>query len=171
MVTRWSKLPGSAVMPRYPLSAFPSAEELLHRDSPTLIEDVMSDPRLDDNVRSLYTERFQAHSTIFVPLVLGNQWVGYINAIYPQKMTFPDQDVRRIIALSRQAAVAIQSILLLEATQARARREQALREIAAKVRSSADVDIVMKTAVQEVGRALGRRTHIVLGNDLEQNVK
>ena len=171
VVTRWSKLPGSAVMPRYPLSAFPSAEELLHRDSPTLIEDVMSDPRLDDNVRSLYTERFQAHSTIFVPLVLGNQWVGYINAIYPQKMTFPDQDVRRIIALSRQAAVAIQSILLLEATQARARREQALREIAAKVRSSADVDIVMKTAVQEVGRALGRRTHIVLGNDLEQNVK
>ncbi|HIP72756.1 MAG TPA: GAF domain-containing protein [Anaerolineae bacterium] len=162
VVTRWSQLPGSAVMPRYPLSTFPSAEVLLHRDTPTIIEDVVNDSRLDDNLRTLYAERFQAHSTIFVPLVLGNQWVGYINAIYPQKMTFPDQDMRRIIALSRQAAVAIQSIRLLEATEARARREQALREIAAKVRSSADVDVVMRTAVQEVGKALGRRTHIHL---------
>ncbi|HFQ92453.1 MAG TPA: GAF domain-containing protein, partial [Anaerolineae bacterium] len=170
VVTRWSKLPDSAVMPRYPLSAFPSAEELLRRDEPTIIEDVLDDPRLDDNVRSLYAERFQAQSTIFVPLVLGNQWVGYINAIYPQKAEFPDQDVRRVIALSRQAAVAIQSIRLLEATEARARREQALREIAAKVRGSADVDIVMRTAVQEVGKALGRRTHILLGDNLKQDV-
>ncbi len=169
VVTRWSKLPDNAVMPRYPLSAFPSAEELLRREEPTIIEDVLNDPRLDDNARSLYVERFQAHSTIFVPLVLGNQWVGYINAIYPQKAEFPDQDVRRVIALSRQAAVAIQSLRLLEATEARARREQTLREIAAKVRGSADVDIVMRTAVQEVGKALGRRTHILLGDNLKQD--
>ena len=152
-------------MPRYPLSAFPSAEKLLHRDAPTIIEDVLNDPRLDDNVRTLYAERFQANSTIFVPLVLGNQWVGFINAIYPQKMTFPDEELRRIIALSRQAAVAIQSIRLLEATEARARREQALREIAAKVHRSADVDVVMRTAVQEVGKALGRQAFIYM----EQN--
>ncbi|NKQ35578.1 MAG: GAF domain-containing protein [Chloroflexi bacterium] len=165
VVTHWSTLPDSAVMPRYPLSAFPSAEKLLHRDAPTIIEDVLNDPRLDDNVRTLYAERFQANSTIFVPLVLGNQWVGFINAIYPQKMTFPDEELRRIIALSRQAAVAIQSIRLLEATEARARREQALREIAAKVHRSADVDVVMRTAVQEVGKALGRQAFIYM----EQN--
>ena len=162
VLTRWSQLPPDAVSSRYPLSVFPSASTLLRRDAPTIIEDVLNDPRLDENVRALYAERFQAQSTIFVPLVLGNQWVGYVNAIYPQKTAFPDKEVRRVVALSRQAAVAIQGIRLLEATEARARREQALREIAAKVRSSADVDVVMRTAVQEIGKALGRQAWLYL---------
>lgn len=165
VITRWSQLPSDVTLNRYPLAMFPSADDLLHREQPTIIEDVVSDPRVDENARLLYQERFGAQSTIFIPLVLGNQWVGYINAIYPEKMTFPDQEVRRVIALSRQAAVAIQSIRLLEESLTRARREQMLREISARVRSSADVDNVMRTAVKEIGKALGRRTHIVLNTE------
>ena len=47
-----------------------------------------------------------------------------------------------------------------------------LREIAAKVRSSTDVDTIMRTAVTEIGRTLGRRSFIKLGNgqlDSQQN--
>jgi GAF domain-containing protein len=47
----------------------------------------------------------------------------------------------------------------------RARRERILREITARVRGSADVDSVMRTAAQELGRALGRQTYVYLGEN------
>jgi GAF domain-containing protein len=37
-----------------------------------------------------------------------------------------------------------------------------LREVTEKVRRSTDIDTIMKTAVQEVGRTLGRKTFIYL---------
>ena len=49
--------------------------------------------------------------------------------------------------------------------QGRARREQMLRAIAAKVRSSTDVDSIMRTAVTEIGRTLGRRAFIKLSDE------
>jgi two-component system sensor histidine kinase/response regulator len=67
--------------------------------------------------------------------------------------------------LADQATIAFERIRLLEEAERRARREQLLREITARVRSSADVDMIMKTAVQEVGRALGRETFIHLGTE------
>ena len=44
-----------------------------------------------------------------------------------------------------------------------------LREITAKVRGSVDVDTVMRTAVTEISRTLGRRAFIELGNGQDQN--
>ena len=49
-------------------------------------------------------------------------------------------------------------------TMDRGEQERLLREITARVRNSADVDSVMRTAAQEVGRALGRQTFIYLGD-------
>jgi GAF domain-containing protein len=49
--------------------------------------------------------------------------------------------------------------------QARAKREQILREITAQVRGKADVDTIMRTAAQEVGRALGRQSFVYLRED------
>jgi len=60
--------------------------------------------------------------------------------------------------------VAIQNARLYEREQQRARREQVLREVTAQVRNSVDVNTIMRTAVQEVGQALGRTTFIRLGN-------
>lgn len=48
--------------------------------------------------------------------------------------------------------------------QARARREQALREIAARVRSFTDPDAVARAAARELGAALGRPAFIRLGS-------
>jgi GAF domain-containing protein len=54
---------------------------------------------------------------------------------------------------------------LFEQIQARARRERILREVTAKVRGATDADSIMRTAVQEIGRALGRRTFVYLNKD------
>jgi GAF domain-containing protein len=54
---------------------------------------------------------------------------------------------------------------LFEQIQARARRERILREVTAKVRGASDADSVMRTAVQEIGKALGRRTFVYLNQN------
>ncbi|MBE2220606.1 MAG: hypothetical protein IAF02_03650, partial [Anaerolineae bacterium] len=148
---------------RFMLDEFPSAQTVLKPDETTVIED-MSDPafEIDENTRTLYTKVFGAKSVIFAPLVSGGQWIGYINILYRDKTTFTDSNIRRLASIAGQSAVAIQNLGLLEETSRKAQREQLLREITAQVRSSADIDTIMKTAVQEIGRALGRKTSISL---------
>jgi GAF domain-containing protein len=146
---------GEVVNPRYPLSAFPSADRLLHPDTPTLIEDIASNPQLDDQARALYQQRFGAKSAIFIPLVFGGQWIGFISGIYQQATTFPEPEVRRLIALCSQAAAAVQSLRQLQRIQTRARREALIREITSKVRASTDLEAILQTTVAEVSRALG----------------
>jgi GAF domain-containing protein len=148
---------------RFQLDQFPSAEKILKPDEPTVIED-LNDPTLDidDNARALYANVFGAEAVIFAPLVAGGQWIGYINVLYKNKRQFTESNIRRLASISGQSAVAIQNLGLLEETSRKAQREQLLREITAQVRSSANVDTIMKTAVQEIGRALGRKTFIYL---------
>jgi len=159
-LARWTQMPPETTLNQYTLSAFPSARQLLHPDSPTLIEDVANDPRLDNNARRLYAEQFGGKSTIFIPLVVGGQWLGYINGIYQQATSFPEDEVRELMTLAGQAAVAINNIRLLTLTQERVKREQALREITTALRSSTNPTTIMRTAVQELGNTLGRKTII-----------
>ena len=164
VMARWTTLPPGSLSPRYPLNAFPSANVLLKPDEPVLIPDVEGDPRMDENARALYSRRFRAKSTIFVPLVARGQWIGYVNAIFGERVEFPESRVQQLMALAGQAAVVVQNLRQLEDIQARVRREQLLREITARVRGSTDPDAIMRIAVRELGEALGRRTFIRLGD-------
>ncbi len=153
-ISRWSRLPPDAVSPRYPLRAFPSARLLLRPDAPTLIADVRSDPRMDDSARTLYTQRFQAGSTIFLPLVAAGQWIGYINAIYSQPREFPEAEVRKAMSLAGQAAVAIQSIRLLEETQEALAETEALYRASRIISEATSIEEIVRGAA-EIARPLG----------------
>ena len=148
---------------RYKVSDFPSALELLRPDRPTVIED-MNSPEIDENARYLYTNIFKARSTIFIPFVVGGKWIGYCNALYESVCKFDDADLRRFTAIAGQAAVAVQNIFSIEQIQARARRERVLREITTNVRGSVDPDAILRTAVRELGDALGRKAFVRLGS-------
>jgi GAF domain-containing protein len=100
---------------------------------------------------------------VFAPLRAGGQWLGYINALYPQPRAFSEAELHRLTALAGQAAVAINNRQLFETIQERARRERLLREIATQVRTSMDADTILRTAVRELGTALNRETVVRLG--------
>jgi GAF domain-containing protein len=110
---------------------------------------------MDDQARDLYLQRFGAKSTIFIPLVVGGQWIGFINGIYQQATTFPEPEVRRLMGLSGQAAAVIQGLRQLQEIQARARREALIRTITGKIRATTDLETILQTTVTEVSRALG----------------
>ena len=124
VLARWSEAPLSATIPRYPLSDFPSVPNLLRPDAPLVVENLAEDPRLDKNVRVLYLEGLQAQSAIFIPFTVAGQWLGFINVTYPEKRTFAEEDLRRLMALSGQAAVAVQGLRNIELAEQRAREAQ-----------------------------------------------
>ncbi|MDA0243615.1 MAG: GAF domain-containing protein [Chloroflexi bacterium] len=92
----------------------------------------------------------------------GARQLGTIVLKGEQSQLFSEADTRPYISLLPQVAVAVENKLLLEQTSDRARREQVLREVTEKVRSSTDVATILKTATAEIGRALGRKAFITI---------
>ncbi|MBP6471054.1 MAG: GAF domain-containing protein [Chloroflexi bacterium] len=109
-----------------------------------------------------------AHSWLGTPMISGRQIIGVIGVLHPDSYRYNENHLNLLSAVASQATIALQNARLFQQTQTRAQREQLLREITARVRSSADMDTIMKTAVKEIGQALGRRTFIYLGSDSEQ---
>jgi len=145
---------------RSPLLPDPGpALDLLQPDEPTIITD--ADPVAPhDGIAN-------AHSTVAVPLTVGGRWIGYVEALFNGRREFSAAQVRRLMALSGQAAIVIQNLRQLEETWARARRERILREITDRMRSVPDPETVTRTAVRELGSALGRPVFIRLGSAAE----
>jgi GAF domain-containing protein len=145
-----------ATRSRLPMATFSTwAAQFLRPDALTLFEDIASDSRIDDDLRADLLQRYQARGAVFAPLVVGGQWIGSITAFYQEPTTFPEVEVRRLTALSGQAAVVVQGLRHLREIQARARREALIREITGKIRASTDLETILKTTVTEVSRALG----------------
>ena len=66
------------------------------------------------------------------------------------------------LSLAPQIAVAVQNRRFLKEAQSRARREQVLREVTERVRNAPTVEMVMKTALNEIGRLFGRKALIYI---------
>ncbi len=163
VVAHWT-VEGARVDRRYSLRDYPSAPRLIRSDTPTIVEDVHDDQRMGEKVRALYAQQFGARGALIAPLVVGGQWIGFINGVFSHPITVTEAEMRRLTSLTAQAAVALQNRYQLRATAARARREQLIREISNQLQSAVDVEEVLRTAAREVGQALGaRNTKVHLG--------
>ncbi|MCA9943142.1 MAG: GAF domain-containing protein, partial [Anaerolineales bacterium] len=129
-----------------------------------VIHDIRTDPSVDEQTREIL-EGFGMISFVMFPIVVGSQWLGMVSGQSSRPLQMNEVHMRQANSLVSQAAVVMQTTILFRQEQARARREHLLREIAAKVRSSSDIDTIMRTAVTEIGRTLGRRTFIKLNNE------
>jgi GAF domain-containing protein len=135
-------------------------EHIIYSKAPLLIPE-----NVDDKLDELGLEKIgpTTSSWLGVPLMVGSQVIGVIGVQHwHTPRTYNEQHLRLLTSVAGQAAIAIENARLFEQIQARARRERILREVTAKVRSGADADTVMRTAVSEIGRALGRRTFVYL---------
>lgn len=150
-ISRWSKTnqPGSSSF-RFALNSWTTAEQLLNPDSPTVIEDPSSDPRLDAVTRSVFIERMNAKGLLLVPLVVGGQWIGHIIAIFSDKTPISIKETRPLMALTGQAAVAIQNLRLIDETSRRANQLATAADIARDTSSTLALDILLRRAVNAI---------------------
>ena len=128
-------------------------------DQPVVIPDFYAQEGLGDVDREM-VQRSGVRGVAGLPLAVGNQWVGIVTASSHDTFEWSEEDLRQVMTLTGQAATVIQTKLLFERAQTQAQREQALRQITEAVRGSTDPATIMRTAVRELGTALGRRTQI-----------
>lgn len=130
-------------------------ESYLQRDRIHVITDI--EREIDDTAPAydFFKRSLQGRTVVFTPLLVGGQAIGTFMAAFGTVTRLTEEEQRRLTTLTGQAAVAIQNIYQLEATAARARREQLIREIGDQIQAAPDVQSVLQTAARELGRALG----------------
>jgi GAF domain-containing protein len=159
-VARWTSLKHEDFSTRHSMRAFP-AYRLISPDHATVIEDVANDPRLDRNTRTIYMDRFQAKSVIFVPIVFTGKWIGMIDGVFGKPTQFQADQVRHLMAVANLAAVAIQCLKNLGLAEHRAqeiqRRSQEIiliHRVATAISTSPNLQEAMQFVGMQIAESL-----------------
>jgi GAF domain-containing protein len=97
-------------------------------------------------------------------LRVGGSVAGRIHVAYTQEHSFLNEESALLGDIVRRVGGYIENQQLLRETETRARHEQILRHITARVRGSTDPAAIMRTTVRELGIALDRPTFVRLGS-------
>jgi PAS domain S-box-containing protein len=116
-------------------------------------------PTLDEAVRRGETVTFadpgESGAVLAVPLKVRGHTIGVLGVQDVSEVREWSADERALIeAVSDQVAQALESARLFEQTQRRAHHERQVYEITSRVRRSPDIQAILQTAVDELGRAL-----------------
>jgi GAF domain-containing protein len=93
-------------------------------------------------------------TSIAIPIRLRGQVIGVLN-LKVNSSQLPRDMMPLIESISNRMALALENARLLEDIQAKADREHLVSEISSKIRSSPNVEQVLRTAVSEIGLSLG----------------
>ena len=136
-------------------------EQISTFEGAVFIENVEEESGLTTGTKRLF-DQLASPAAGILPLNVGDREVGFVFLLSDEPMAFDEKSRRLFSSLAPQIAVAVQNSIFLSDAQTRANREQMLRQISEKVRNTADVESVMRTAVTEIGRVLGRKTFLYL---------
>jgi GAF domain-containing protein len=149
------------------LTDYPATARVMETLQPLVVH--ASDPDADP-AELAYMREHDVTTLAILPLTVKGQAFGVVELeAWDGERHYTEEELRVAITLCNQAAVALENARLFEETRARARRERILREITTRVRGSTDPDTIMRTAVRELGTALGRPAFVRLssvGRDL-----
>ncbi|MFN2143923.1 MAG: GAF domain-containing protein, partial [Anaerolineales bacterium] len=129
---------------------------------------VLMPSNVEDEMRAMGIEirGRSAESWLGVPMLIGSNVLGVIAVqSYNPEVRYHNRELELLSAIASQTAVAIDNGLRFFQTRARAQYEQILREITTQVHTSTNAESILKTAVREVGNALGRQAFIQLTMD------
>jgi GAF domain-containing protein/HAMP domain-containing protein len=90
-----------------------------------------------------------------VPIKVAGEVIGVVSSHKPRQAgPWLKEEVETLESLVEEMAVSLESARLYQETQMRAAREQMVAEITGRLRSSLDPDMILRTTVRELGRAL-----------------
>ena len=98
----------------------------------------------------------RALSALAVPIVVRGQPIGALGFTDKEgKRQWSADNIALAEAISEQLALAAENLRLVDETQRRAAREQLAGEVMARMRETLDMEAVLKTAADEMYKALG----------------
>ena len=103
--------------------------------------------------------------SLAVPVKLRDQVIGVIHVeAVDGKRKWTEDEIILIQAVAERAALALENASLFEVTERRATQERVVAEVTSRIGESNDMERILQTTIQELGRTLGAtRTFIQLG--------
>ena len=85
IIATWSSLPAEVVahFPRHFNVSESPMTMALKPNEPSVVEDAMTDPELDPQIRGMLLNALSTRSAINAPLMVGGQWLGFMSISYP----------------------------------------------------------------------------------------
>ncbi len=93
-------------------------------------------------------------AVVGLPLKIGTRVVGVMNVIYPEPRNLPESELRVLRHLADQAAIAVENARLFEAERAAREQAEALREVAATLSSSLDLERLLQLILEQLARVV-----------------
>lgn len=129
---------------------------IFERREPLMVEDVLHDPRFFREVDLL--TRFQTHSILGVPLTTKDKTLGVIEAVNKRSGVFDEQDLRLLVTLAAQAAIAIENTRLFTQSDVIAEMVHELRNPLTALTAAAH--LLLRPELPEAQRQrLGKAVH------------
>ena len=105
----------------------------------------------------------KASSTIAIPLRLRGQTIGVLDVRSKSgQREWTRDEISMLQAAAERAALALENVRLVDSAQRRAARERTIGEIAARIGTASNVDSIIQTAVEELGRKLSGAAEVTL---------
>ena len=103
---------------------------------------------------AILTNEDGVNRILHIPVRLRNQTLGVVKLTIASNQATPEMLSLLQNAVDRMA-VSLDNVRLLEEIQTRAERERMVGEIATKVRAATNIEAILSTTAQELGRSLG----------------
>lgn len=107
-----------------------------------------------ENEISILEDQQAMQNELAIPIKLRGQVIGVLGMERDVAKPWNDNDKLIVQALSEQIALALESARLFENTQRNAWRDQAVSEATARVWSTAEIEEVMRAAIEQLGETL-----------------
>ena len=149
-----------------PADLFDFSHEMFGSEQTSAIYHVQQDPRV--SVMHEFMQQRGTHTWVVAPLISRGAVLGLIGLEEADPLRRFDADELLLLEqVSRQVASAIDVTTMVEKTSQQASREHQQAEIVSKLRHTTDMEMILKTAIQELSETLHvRRGSIQLrGND------
>jgi GAF domain-containing protein len=108
-------------------------------------------------------------ATVTLPIKLRGQTIGYLDVRSKRgNREWTNGEITLLEAAAERAGLALENARLVESAQRRASRERSIGQISAKIGAVSDIDSILQTAVEELGRKLSNAAEVSLEIDSEQ---
>lgn len=111
----------------------------------------------------------ETNPTLAIPIALGDQVIGAIRVQSPDRTrAWSNEEINLLRSIAERVGLALDNARLVASSQKRAAKERAIGEISAKISAAADMDAILKTAVQEIGVALSSADVVIQLKQFEE---
>jgi GAF domain-containing protein len=102
-------------------------------------------------------------ASIAIPIKLRGQTIGVLDIRAKNgKRPWKQDEIAMLEAAAERAALALENARLIESAQRRAARERAIGDITSRIGAVSNLESILQTAVEELGRKIGGAAEVTL---------